>query len=199
MDIMKKMTGENINDVKIWREWWNGKKKSGWKPPAPGETKSEDLSKVELYKDPAYGFDVRRPNKAWFFRKGTAENGPHITLEALDEGQRAAWCELLIYETKGIKEKRPEQIAQSWRDNNEPKFRDLKEAVWDKKCTYGGADGVEMILVGQHKELDAVAMHNVFVEDGGMMYYWICVWKSGKPASMKEDIEEILRSFKLKR
>ncbi|HEU4394973.1 MAG TPA: HEAT repeat domain-containing protein [Planctomycetota bacterium] len=199
MEILKKLTGENISDVKAWKDWWNGVKKTGWKPPAPGESKTEDLSKLESYSDAAYGYEVKRPNKAWIFRKGTSDNGPKISLEALDEGQRAAWCELYIYDTKGILQKRPEQLAQTWRENNEPKFRDFKEQVWDRKTTCGGAGGLEMILVGQHKELDAVAMHNVFVEKSGMMYYWICVWKSGKPASMKEDIEEVLRSFRIKK
>lgn len=199
MEILKKLTGENISDVKAWKDWWGEVKKKGWKPPSPGEAKNEDLSKVEVFSDAAYGYEVKRPNKAWIFRKGTTDNGPKLTLEALDEGQRAAWCDLYIYDTKNVIQKRPEQSAQFWRENNEAKFRDFKEQIWDRKTTCGGAGGVEMILVGQHKELDAIAMHNVFVEKSGMMYFWICAWKSGKPASMREDLEEVLKSFKIKK
>jgi len=198
IDILKKITGQDISDLKIWQEWWSDNKKS-WKPPVPGEEKNQDLSKIEVYKDPAYGFEVRRPNKAWFFRRHAGGSGPYLSIEAMDEGQKAAWCDLFVYGTKTYKEKKPDQIAQSWRDNNEPKFRDLKESTWDKKCSYGGSSGIEQILVGQHKEWDSVSIHNVFVEEGEVMYYWICVWKSGKPASMKEDIEEVLKSFKIKR
>jgi len=197
IEILKKITGQDIGDLKIWKEWWDKNKKT-WKPAAVGESAEQDLSKIELYSDAAYGFEVKRPNKAWIMRRN--KGGQHyLTLEVMDEGQKAASCELFVYGTKTYKEKKPEQIAQNWRDNNEPKFRDLKDAEWDKKCTYGGAKGVEMILVGQHKDDGAVQMHNVFVEQGEVMYYWICTWRSGKPASMKDDIEEVLKSFKIKR
>lgn len=197
IDILKKMTGQDIGDRKIWDEWWDKNKKT-WKPAAAGESTEPDLAKIDLYVDPVYGFEVKRPNKAWSMRRN--KGGQHyMTLEAMDEGQKAASCEMYVFGTSNYKEKKPDLMAQNWRDNNEPKFRDLKEAVWDKKCTYGGAKGIEMILVGQHKDEGAVQMHNVFVEQGEVMYYWICTWRSGKPASMKDDIEEVLKSFKIKR
>ena len=189
MEILKKITGEDIRDLKAWQNWWKDHK-TGWKPPT-GDSKDQDLSKMEVYKDSAYGFEVKKPNKAWMFRKGTGGNHM-LSIEVLDEGQKAAELNIFAYDTKTYKSKTPEQAAQEWRENNEPKFRDFKEQVWEKKRP----GGVEQILVGQHKEDGAVSMHNVFTENGGIMFLLIGTYRSGKPASMKEDLEEAIKSFK---
>ena len=194
MEILKKITGQDYRDLKAWQNWWNDNEKT-WKPPSDGDTAGQDLTKIEVFKDAAYGFEIKKPNKAWMFRKHSGGGNLYLTLEALDEGQKAASLDLLLYETKNYKSKTPPQAAQEWRDANEPKFRDFKEQVWERKCTFGGG-GIEQVLVGQHKEDGAVHIHNVFVENGGIMFWLIGTYRSGKPASMKEDIEEILKSFK---
>lgn len=194
--ILKKITGERISDSQTWREWWKEREKT-WKPPVAGDEKGKDLNASEVFKDDAYAFEVRKPNKAWAFRR--PDTGPYLLMEALDEGQRAAWCEVFVEGTKGMKLQTPEAYAKELKNNLEGKFRDIKEAEWDKKCTYGGVKGIEQLVKGMHKDFDAVQMHNIYVEKGGVMYYFICFWKSGKPASMKDDIEEILKSFKITR
>jgi hypothetical protein len=197
MEILKKMTGQDFKDYKAWKTWWDDNKKT-WKPSAAGEGETEDLSKIEVLKNSGYGYEFKKPNKAWHFRKNPGGTHHVVILEAMDEGQKAAWVELVVYATKNYKEKSPEQAAQSWRDENEPKFRDFKEAAWDRKCRYGGVNGLEQILVGQHKDDGAVYVHNVFLEDGEKMYMLRGTWKSGKPASMKEDLLEIFKNFKIK-
>ena len=176
----------------------SGNKKT-WKPAAVGESAEPDITKLEVYKDSAYGFEVKKPNKAWTFRRHKGDGNLFLSLEAMDEGQKGAWASLSVYGIKNYKSKTPEAAAQEWRDSNEPKFRDLKEAEWSRKATIGTLRGVEQVLVGQHKDDGAVYVHNFYVEEGEVMYLWHCTYKSGKPASMKDDIEEILKAFKLKK
>jgi hypothetical protein len=197
MSCLKKMSGEQINDVKAWQEWW-GRVGKVWTPPTPGADKNKDLNASEVYTDAAYGFTIKRPNKVWMLRKPD-DGRPYLRYEALDDGQPAAWVEMYVIGTKGITPKTPDGWAKLVREEMEPKFKDLKEAVWDKKCRYGGQNGIEQILKGRHKDHDAISMHNVFVDKTEIMYYFICVFKSGKKASLEEDIEEILKSFLITR
>jgi hypothetical protein len=198
VELLKKLTGKNIDDVKVWNEWWSDAKKT-WSPPVPGKEKPKEINASDTFTDDAYAFEIKKPNKAWSFRE-SAGGGPIVTLEALEEGARAAWCELYVQGTKNMKSKTPEACAKEIRESMEGKFRDIKPgADWEKKCTFGGKKGVEQIVFGQHKEFDAVHMHNVFTEEGEVMYYMISFHKSGKKASLESDIEEIIKSFRIKR
>ena len=98
LDILKKVTGEQINDVKIWNEWWTKEKKT-WKPPLAGSDGKKDINAADEFDDAAYGFVMKKPSRAWFFRKPEG-NQPYLVVEALDEGQRAAWVELTVVGTK---------------------------------------------------------------------------------------------------
>ncbi len=198
IDILKKITGEDIADVKIWKEWWD-REKRGWKPPVLGADGKRDINAEDTFKDSAYGFEITRPNMAWIFRKPEG-NQPYLILEALDEGQRAAWIELTVVGTKNYKSKTADAWAEEWKTILEGKFRDFKEAVWDKPCRISGEKGVEQILFGQHRDFDAVYMHNFYVEQGEIMYQLLSYHKSGKPQSLKDDIDELVRKgFKLTR
>ena len=81
----------------------------------------------------------------------------------------------------------------------EGKFRDIKEAEWAKKGRVAGENSVEQVVFGQHKDFDAVSMHNVYLSRSEVMYQLVCFWKSGKPEALKDDIEEIIKTFKLTR
>jgi len=193
MDCLKKMTGQTINDPKAWFDWWKTYGKT-WSPPAPGKDKPKDLNATDTFSDQGYGFEIKKPNKAWSFRPGDGR-AMVVRIEALEEGAPAAWVEIIVQGTKNLKSNTPELYAKEVRDGLEPKFRSLKEADWDKKCMYGGLKGIEHILNGQHKDLDAIHMHNVFVDRSGIMFAFTCVYKSGKKASLESDIEDILKSF----
>lgn len=122
-----------------------------------------------------------------------------MRLEALEEGQQAAWVEVIAQGTRSLAAKTPEDYAKELRGQIEPKFRDFKVAEWEKKCSYGGLKGVEQVLHGRHKDLDAVHMRNVYLEKSEVIYYFSCVYKSGKKASLEGDIDEILRGFRCTR
>jgi hypothetical protein len=198
IDILKKITGKGIDDVKVWNEWWGDNKKT-WNPPSAADKgKPKDLNSTDTFTDDAYGFEIKKPNKAWAFRKQEG-GGAYLTIEASEEGQRAAWIDVFVLGTKNYKEKTPEQYAKSVRENLEGKFRDLKTAEWDKRGMWGGEKSVEHVLIGQHKDFDSIRMHNVFVERSEVVYYAICAYKSGKKASLESDIEEALKTFKITR
>ncbi|MCK6481267.1 MAG: HEAT repeat domain-containing protein [Planctomycetes bacterium] len=197
-DLLKKITGQNISDVKIWKEWWDKEKKT-WKPPVSGTGEKKDINASDEFSDSAYGFVIKRPSRAWLFRKQEGNN-PYLVLEALDEGQRAAWIDLTVLGTKNLKSRTADAMAEEWKGILEGKFRDIKEgAEWAKKTRVSGKNAVEQILFGAHKDFDAVAMHNVYMEEGEVMYMFHCYWKSGKPQALKDDIETILKTFKLTR
>jgi hypothetical protein len=194
MDCLKKMTGKTMNDVKAWVDWWKTADKT-FAPPTPGKDKPKDINASDVFTDDGYGFEIKKPNKAWSFRPGDGRSMV-VRLEALEEGSPAAWVDVFVEGTKNLKSKTPEAFGKEIRDTLEPKFRTLKEAEWDKKCTYAGLKGIEHVLNGQHKDLDAIHMHNVFVDKAGIMFYMSGVFKSGKKASLETDLEEILKSFK---
>jgi hypothetical protein len=188
---LQKITGKDIKDSSVWDKWWRDEGKT-WKPTPAGQDKA-DINTSDTYKDDAYGFSVKKPSKVWLFRKGDG-HGAYLKLEAMDEGSPAAWIEIHV---ESIKNKTPdtaEGFATLDKGNFEPKFRNLKEQVWDKKCSYGGAKGVEIILLGQHKDFDAVYMHNVYLLKSEIMYRFYCVWKSGKSQSLKDDLETLLKT-----
>jgi HEAT repeat protein len=197
IECLKKMTGLDYGEPDVWKRWWDDNKKT-WEPSVPGKDKPKDLNASETFADAALGFSIKKPSKRWTFRK--ADSGPVITLEALEEGQRAAWCDVFVQSTKNMTSKTPEALAKEIRDHVEPKFRDIKPGfVWDKPCSYGGAKGVEHIVVGQHKDFDAVHVHNVFLVKSEMSYRFECYYKSGKSAALETDIEEFLKSIVITR
>ncbi len=194
-DLLRKITGEDINDVKIWNEWWKKNDKT-WKPPVAGAEGKKDINASLVFADDAYGFELKKPNTRWSFRKPDGNN-PYLTMEALDEGQRAAWVELNVMGNKNLKSKTPEAMADEQKGGIEGKFREFKTAEWDKKGMVAGEKSVEQILFGPHKDHDVVAMHNVYVLKSEVHYFLITYWKSGKAASLREDIEEIIKTFRL--
>ena len=195
MDCLKKMTGQEYNDVKAWVKWWGDNKKT-WDPPVPGKDKPKDLNASDVFGDSVLGYEVKKPNKRWTFRK--PDSGANIVLEALDEGQRAAWCEILVQETKHMKSQTAEALAKELRDQYEPKFRDVKAGSdWERPCVYGGVKGIEQVVTGQHKDFDAVHLHNIFLVKSGYAYRIESIYKSGKAASLETDLEEILKGFRL--
>jgi len=198
VECLKKMTGKAIEEVKEWKSWWSDNKKSFTPPGAGGKEKPKDINASMTFSNDANTFEISRPNKAWVFRD-SAGNGPVVVIEASEDGARAAWVEVYTQDTKKMKSPTPELVSKEHRESLEPKFKDLKVAEWEKKCSYGGEKGVEQVLNGQHKDLDAIHMRNVFIEHKGVMFTMLCVWKSGKKASLEDDIEEILRSFKPKK
>lgn len=198
IECLKKMTGKNIDDVKVWVDWWNDNKKT-WVPPgAAGKEKPKDLNASDKFVNDAPPFEISKPNKVWTFREGGG-NGHVLTIEASDDGQRAAWVEVIVQGTKNLKSKTPELYSKEVRETLEAKFRDLKVAEWEKKSTISGQKAIEQILHGQHKELDAVHMRNCFVEEGGVMFALMCTFKTGKKASLETDIDTIIASFKIKK
>jgi len=198
MDLLKKVTNEQINDVKIWKEWWSDNKKT-WKAPIAGTDEKKNINDSDEYEDTAYGFILKKPNRAWIFR---LSQGDHfqIILEALDEGQRAAWIELTVFGTKNYKSKTPEAMAEELRPIFEGKFREIKEgSYWDRKTRIAGETGIEQKVFGPHKDFDVVEMRNVLMTHKEVMYQFVTYWKSGKNPSFKEDIEEAFKTFKLTR
>jgi hypothetical protein len=191
------MTGKDIADVKIWQEWWDKEKKT-WKPAVAGKDTTKDLNASDTYSEDAYGLEIKRPNKAWTFRRLEGGAGL-VTIEALDEGQKAAWVEVYAQGTKTLKSKTPEQFADEQKANMEPKFRDIKNAEWAKKCSYAGLKGIEQVVDGQHKDFDAVHMRNVYEDKSEVMYFFVTFWKSGKKASLESDIDWILKNWKCTR
>ena len=194
LEALKRVTGKDIEDTKAWSDWWKENKKT-WKPPSAGGDKAVDLNASDTFTEDVYHVSIKKANKAWTFRRG---EGHHLlSIEALDEGQKAAWVELFVEGTGNLKSKTPEAYADEMKGNIEPKFRDIKSAEWSRKCGYGGLTGIEQIVDGQHKDHDVVHMHNVFLDNKGFMFYISTFWKSGKKASLKDDVEEIIKSFHL--
>ena len=197
IDLLQKMTGMEIKDAKIWKEWW-GEKGKTWKPKTEGKDDKKDLNASEEYEDEAYGFVLKRPNKRWTFQKPDGGN-PYIQLEALDEGQKAAWCELYVQGTKGLKSTTAEAMAEEQKEKIEGKFREFKEAEWDKKAAFGGEKGVHQILFGPHKDFDVVRMHNAYTVKSEIHYWVFTYYKSGKAKSLQDDVEKIIADFDLKK
>jgi hypothetical protein len=198
MELLKKMTGLDYGEPAAWKRWWDENKKT-WEPPVPGKETKKDINASDTYSDSALGlYEIRKPNKRWTFKQtGT---GPAVTLEALEEGQRAAWCDVFIQGAKNMKSQSAEALAKEVRDLIEPKFRDIKPgSTWEKPCSYGGVKGIEHVVTGQHKDFDAIHMHNVFLFENGFAYRIETYYKSGKAASLSEDIEAFLKSIRLKK
>lgn len=192
IEMLKKLTNQAIDDVKVWQEWWKENKKT-WKPTAPGE--EVDINASMDYEDSAYKFRVTRPSKAWNFRK--SPDKPDLSIEAMDEGQKAAWVTIQPVGTKNLKSKTPEAMEEEQRPNWESKMKDVKEgAVWGRKSRFAGETSCEDDFFGRHADHDAISVHNVYVEKDGVIFIINGVWKSGKSKALEEDIDKILDSFK---
>ncbi len=190
-----RMTGRYIDDARVWLKWWKDNRKT-WMPLEPGEEHSIDINASDTFVDDAYGIVIKKANKTWWFLKDKADFHGIVTIEALDEGQRAAWIEISAEETRNLKSETPEAYAEETRGSIEPRFRDIRRADWTKKGSYGGLKGIEQVVEGVHKDYDLVQMRNVFLEKRGVMYVFRTIWKSGKKASLKDDIETMLDGFR---
>ncbi|MHC4924922.1 MAG: hypothetical protein ACYTG4_12755, partial [Planctomycetota bacterium] len=179
IDILKKMTKKNIDDAKVWKDWWSNHGKR-WTPPDPNEG-PKDLNASDEFIDDAYGFKIVKPSRAWSFRAPTGDGSHHLTLEALDEGQRAAWIEVHVISTKGLKFNTPTAMAEDQKNKLEGRMRDIKEAKWKAKGRLGGKGTVEQSIIGRHKDFGACRLQHVYCVEGGIMYLIFTVWKSGKP------------------
>jgi hypothetical protein len=192
MDILQKLTKQNIKDPVSWKKWWGDNEKT-YKPEEA--EKPKDLNASMEYFDEGYRFTLRKPSKDWSFKKGSGD-AHHLTLEALEEGAPAAWVELIIYEAKRMKSQTPEAMAEENKTSLEETTKDIKDAEWAKKTTCGGEKAIEQTLTGRHKDHQAVYIHNIFLERGGILFLFRGFHKSGKDPNFKKHIDDIYKSLK---
>ena len=196
--LLEGLTGEPLGgDVRIWAAWWSENGKT-WKPPLPAAEESAALNATDTFESPGYGFSIRKPGPAWFFRRpGT--RGPLLVVETLHEGRRAAWVEVTAVSTRNYKSKTPEAWAAEMRAGFEKKFRAIDEAEWEGTSRVAGESAVEQVVRGTHREHDAIVMRNVYVCRSGVMVQCISFRKEGTPPELAEDIEAILGSLRFTR
>jgi hypothetical protein len=195
--LLEQITGVHLTDSREWRRWWNEIRKI-WKPPVPVDRGEPEVGAKGTFADRNYGYSVALPWGEWRLRQGS-DGDAYLTMDVPDADRRSAWCELHIYETRTFMEKRPEQIAESWRLQHESKFREITKAVWKRRVEVSDREAVEQILVGLHKEHGRVELRNLFVERDGVMYGWICGRRLGAIDSRRHGlgIDLVLGSFKL--
>ena len=196
--ILEEMTGVYHVDTDAWRRWWSENQKT-WTPPVSAGEGEPEVGVFGKFTDAVYGVSVDLPRRNWRLRKPSEWGHFVLAVEVPDGDQRAAWCELYIYETRLFAQKTPPQIAETWRLNNVLKFRELNVAEWDGKATVSGCAGVEQRLIGLHKELGRVELRNRFVERDGVMYYWVCGRRLGADPSHGAGVALVLDSFELPR
>ncbi len=193
IEVLQKVTGKDIKEVRVWKDWWDNNDKT-WKP-APETAKEADLNAGDTFSDDAYGYMVKKPSKAWSFRK---PKGEPLVIEALEEGTLAARVLVQTIDVKGIASKTPEAMADEQKKKIEEEMKDIKadQTEWGKKTRFAGESAVEQEVFGRHKEFDACRLKNVYIVHDGVMYLFRCMWKSGKPEALRDDLDRILASFK---
>ena len=194
---LRTISGEDFpEDAKTWKEWWR-RNRTTWRPPGQRTEPEADINAADAYRDEAYGFELKKPNRRWSFRR--SESGiPSLVLEALYEGRRAAWVEVYVTGTRDSRSKTPEAMADEQATGIEGKFRELRMAEWNRAGELGGEHAVEQVLFGLHKDFDVVRMRNVYALKDETLYCLITCWRSGTPISLRDDIDAILGSFRWK-
>jgi len=194
--ILKRATGKDIGEAKVWKSWWDDNKKS-WKPPGEGAKPDAAAAGDPLvFTDDAYGWSIRRPSQTWAFEK---VKGAPLRIQASVDGSAAAWVVVISTELSNYKEKNAEQVAEAIRRLIEPDFTDcVKERTdWNKPGKWKGLPSVTQEVFGRHKDLGTVALKNVFATRGTLLFRIETTWKSGSPQYLRDDIEKMLDSFRI--
>ena len=193
-ELLKRMTGKSIDDPKGWTVWWSDNKKT-WKPAVvPADPPRESVG-PDSVTDVALGFEIRRPSSAWSLRQHRRDS-LCVSLEAIRDGERAAWVEMYAVGTAYFKEKTPTDWAEMVRGRLAGAFEPTGTPEWGKPCTFSGVAGVEQALDGVHRTHGSIRMRNVFLEKDGVMYYMLCIWRNGAREGLEADVAAILESFR---
>jgi hypothetical protein len=171
--------------------FWKLEEKT-WKP----GSKDVDLTKLEVWKDPGYGFSIEKPAKEWFFDRSEKAYRFMLKIQIPEAGVQVQ-IYLMAYEnTTGVT---AAQKADEYMEGYRKQWRDIRKdsIVEDDKYRVGKEKGFMHTFAGIDSYGNIARLKNIFVTMGGTMFVLGSWQRSGVSQELIDQLEKALASFKL--
>ena len=191
---LQKLTGEQITDLDIWKEWWedNGKTFN------PGEVQ-DDPNSMLRFVDDEFRYQISRPNEEWKWID-KPESGFTRTAE-LGGDSVVGRVSILTYSVWSRTPSSMPEMATKQKKLLKKEFAFVKEQKWDVTLKMGktdeqeGADAIRQTIAGVWDDVNARLIQTIFVHRG-IMYVIRVTQLPGLSHSGIKDTEKFVESFK---
>ena len=186
---LQELTGWDFRDAPAWERFWKIEEKT-WKP----GSKNPDLTTIEQWKDPGYGFSIDKPGDKWFFDRSVKEYRIILKIGGQETGVQAQIYIMAYENTNGFT---AAQKAEEYMTSFKTSWKDIKpeSIVEDKSYKVGKEKGFMQAFTGKDAYGTIAKSKNIYVTVGDMMFIVGSWSRSGIPEEMVTQLEKALSSF----
>jgi HEAT repeat protein len=186
---LQALTGWDFQDAEAWERFWK-LTRTTWKP----ADQLGDPMTGKAWVDPGYGFRIERPEQGWQFDRSPARRDYRIYLERKVDGLRAAY--VYVWAARDQMGLSSGHRAEEALDRHRGRMKDIREdSVKLDDFRSGRERGTRLSFVGLDGYGSAARVEERFLEHDGIIFVIGSWCRTGLPADVGADIQEILDSF----
>ena len=165
---LQKLTGEQISDLDIWKEWWADNGRSF----RPGEAHDDPNSQRRLVDD-EFRYKITRPGDDWKWID-KAERGFNRTAELTEDGEVTARLSVMTYSVWSRTPTTAGEMARKQKEFLLKEFAFQKGEKWDETVKMGkteeqdGVDAIRQTIAGVWDDTNARVVQTIFAHRGIM-------------------------------
>lgn len=190
LEALSILTGWDFESPRAWSRFWENEGRR-WKP----GKEQPDLTKIDEWEDPGYGFRIEKPSDLWVFTK---PEGTRISIQHSKESVIQAQVYVQAYDMQNYAAMTADQKAAAQIDKFRNSWKDIKEeSIVREPIRIGRDKGVMQSFTGMDTNGNTMKVREIFVAKDEFMYVvhgWV---RTGLDEKLFEDIGKILDSFKL--
>ncbi len=186
---LQHLTCWDFRDSEAWQRFWKAEQRR-WKH-APCD---RDLSELSVWRDPGYGFTVKRPGEGWSIERTSTRKDYRVYFERRGAGgaEAAVW----VYAHSDRGGLTPSIKAEERLDLHMDRMKDIKtESISSKNTRVAGRSGHRLSFTGLDAGGSAVHVEERFVVSGGMMFIVGSWRRTGLSDDVESEVQKALDSF----
>lgn len=188
LEALSTLTGWDFDDPRAWERFWENEGRR-WKP---GQEKP-DLTKIDEWEDPGYGFKLEKPSDKWVF---TRPDGTRISLQRGHEGVIQAQVYVQAYDMKNYAAMTADAKAAELMDRYKNSWKDIKEdSIVREPVRVGRDKGVAQSFTGMDSNGNTMKVREIILVKDEFMYVvhgWV---RTGLDDEIFQDVGKIIDSF----
>jgi HEAT repeats/PBS lyase HEAT-like repeat len=188
---LRNQTGWDFPDGEAWQRFWKTEQKR-WKP----RVGVLDLSTVTVWRDPGYGFSIRRPSDEWSIDRSEKRRGFRVYLQHRgDAGRDAVVWVHAFRDRNGLTS---EIQAENRIEYHTQRMRDIQsDSLVHVNAKVAGRRGHSLSFTGLDSSGAAVHVEERYVVREGMMFVVASWRRTGLSQDVEDQVHRALNSFSL--
>ncbi len=186
---LKNLTCWDFSDALAWQRFWKSERRR-WKH-SPCD---RDLSELTTWRDPGYGFTVRRPGESWNLQRSGARNDYRVYFEKQGTGgiEGAVW----VYAYRERNGLTSAQKADERFELHLDRMKDIRtDSVIRANKKVAGRPGRRLAFTGLSAGGSAVHVEERILMHDGMMFIVGSWRRTGLSGDVEDEVKAALDSF----